>query len=307
MARPITMYFAPSNTTALLSTTATTGGASTSIGLTNPYPYIFNNLARTITITSSDNVSAVNITITGKDIWGNTISETRVGPNNTTVTSTNQYNQITNIACDAALTNFSFGSGSTGTFIWAKLNQFNNSAYTTIQADVTGTINYSVNQTADTFDYFQNNTLIPQYQYPRATLLGNNPINVANASTTATLTVPSTVGLQVGQLFSIQGASGASGLTAAQTNGTFAIVSIASATTLTYIAVANGNGVAGGGALAYLYVPNLPVSYAVVAALTAATTSQIYNLNSAAYALQGIVNSSTSGSLLLTYLQQGVV
>lgn len=305
MARPITMYFAPSNTTLLLGTTTTTGGAKTSIALANPYPFQFTNLQRSITVSSTDNLSAVNITITGKDMWGNTISEVLAGPNASPVTSVSQYAQITNVACNGALTNFSIGSGATGTFIWAKLNQFNPSAYTTIQADVSGTINYTVNQTADTFDSFQNNALIPQYTYPTAILLGNNPINVTLGNTNGTLTVPSTANLQAGQVFSIQGASGASGLTAAQTNANFTIQSIASTTTLTFTAAANGNGNAGGGATVY-FTPGLPVSNAVVAALTGATTNQIYNLNSAAYALQGIVNSSTGGSLSLTYLQQGI-
>jgi hypothetical protein len=304
MARPIQLYFAPSSTTALLGTTTTTGGAQTSVGLTNPYPYQFTNLQRLITFTSTDNLSAVNITITGEDMWGNTISEVLAGPNPTS-TSVNQYAQITNIACSAALTNFSIGTGSSGTFIWAKINQFNVAPNTTIQAEVTGTVNYSVNQTSDIYEYYTYVGVNPTFNYPKAILLGNNPINVANASTVGTLTVPTTANLRAGQVFSIQGAAAGSGQSVTQINGIFTIVTIASSTTLTYTAATNGNGGAGGGATVY-FIPGLPTSFAVTAALTAATTNQIYNLNSPAYALQGVINANSTGSLTLTFLQQGI-
>jgi len=306
MARLQRFIFAPTSTTALLGTTATTGGVITSVNLANPYPFVFDKLARSITVTSSDDLSAVNITITGTDLWGNVQSEVLVGPTAAaTVTSAKQYRTITNIAASADLTNFSIGTGATGTFTWSKQNTFSKFPSITIQGDVLGTITYSVNQTTDPLDYYTYPGGTVSYTYPKSVQLGANPITVANGTAVATVTVPSTAGLVTGQSVTIQGSTNGSGITAAQLNLT-AIITVASATTFTYTAGANGNGVAGGGANVYYYSPALPVPFAVVAGLTGATTSQIYTLTTPTTALQGSVTTSTGGSLTLTYLQQGV-
>lgn len=219
MARLITLSFPAQNSQLLLPTTVAGGGATSSIPLANPYPFIFPDLARTITLTSTDNLSAVNFTIHGTDQFGNTISEVLAGPNNNTVTSVNKYNTITAIASSGNYTHFSIGSGSTGTFQWIKFNTFNVDPNITISAEVLGTINYTVNQTIDSLGSY----------------------------------------VSVGPFFN--------------------------------------------------YVQNTsPVSFPVTANLTAATTNQIYTLNTPVTALQGLVNSSSAGgSLTLNFLQQGII
>lgn len=156
MSRLITLSFLASNTQLLLSTTVAGGGVTASIALNNPYPFVFPNLSRTITLTSTANLSGVNFTITGTDQFGIVISEVLAGPNNTTVPSTKQYHTITNISSNGVYTNFSIGSGAIGTFQWIKLNTMNVDFQATVTGEVTGTITYTINQTFDLLEYSNN-------------------------------------------------------------------------------------------------------------------------------------------------------
>lgn len=309
MARLITLSFPAQNSQLLLPTTVAGGGATSSIPLANPYPFIFPNLARTITLTSSDDLSAVNFTIHGTDQFGNTISEILAGPNNTTVTSVNQYNTITAIASSGNYTHFSIGSGSTGTFQWIKFNTFNVDPNITISAEVVGTINYTVNQTIDSLGAYVPVGPFFKYVQPAApVLLGNNPIHTTNGSSSVTVTVPSTSGFSTGDIVTIAGATTTNAITGVQLN-IRAAITVLSATTFSYVTAGTANATGSGGGSAVTYtLPSLPVSFPVTANLTAATTNQIYTLNTPVTALQGIVNSSSAGgSLALNFLQQGII
>lgn len=309
MSRLKTLSFPASNTQLLLSTTVAGGGATLSIPLATPYPFVFQNLARTITLTSTDNLSGVNFTIFGTDQFGNSISEVLVGPNNDTVTSVNQYNTITAISSSGNYTNFSIGSGSTGTFQWIGFNTLNVFPSITIAVELVGTINYTVNQTIDSLGHYQ--TVGPFFKYvqPAAPfLLANNPIATTNTSGIVVVTVPSTASLSTGNIVTISGATTTNAITAVELNISAAIT-VLSATTFSYITAgtANATGAGGGGAVTYTYPP-LPVSFPVNASLTTATTNQIFNLTSPVTALQGIINSSSpGGSLIINLLKQGVI
>ena len=68
------------------------------------------NLPQTITFTSTGNISGVTMTITGTDLNGDAQTENISGPNNNTVTSTNAFLTVTQVAADAAVsTNTSIG------------------------------------------------------------------------------------------------------------------------------------------------------------------------------------------------------
>ena len=68
------------------------------------------NLPQTITFTSTGNISGVTMTITGTDLNGDAQTEDISGPNNNTVTSTNKFLTVTQVAADAAVsTNTSIG------------------------------------------------------------------------------------------------------------------------------------------------------------------------------------------------------
>ncbi len=309
MARLITLSFPAINSQLLLPTTVAGGAATSSIPLANPYPFVFPDLARTITLTSSDNLSAVNFTIHGTDQFGNTISEVLAGPNNTTVTSVNQYNTITAIASSGNYTHFSIGSGSTGTFQWIKFNTFNVDPNITISAEITGTITYSINQTVDSLGRYVPVGPFFKYEQPVAPiLLGNDPIATTNGATSVVVTVPSTAGLKTGDIVTIAGAATTHAITGAQLN-IRASITVLSPTTFSYFTagIADATGTGGGASVTYTF-PSLPVSFAVTAALTAASTNQIYTLNTPVTALQGIVSASSSGgSLTINFLQQGII
>ena len=310
MARLITLSFPAQNLELLLPLTITGGGATPSIiPLATPYPFVFPNLARTLTLTSSDNLSAINFTIYGTDQFGNSIFETLAGPNDTTVTSVNKYNTVTSIVSSGVYTNFSIGSGDTGTFQWIKFNTFNIDPNITIAAEVVGPINYSINQTVDSLGGYE--TVGPFFKYVQPSapiLLGNNPIHTDNTFSSVVITVPSTAGLTTGDIVSISGAADTNGITSNQLNISASII-VLSPTTFRYYTTgtANATGDGGGNLVAYTFPP-LPVSFPVTANLTGATTNQIYTLTTPVTALQGIVNTSAfGGALTINFLQQGII
>ena len=61
------------------------------------------DLAHLVTLTSSANLSAITVTITGTDHAGRALSEAIAGPNNNTVTTTAYFLTVTSIAISATL------------------------------------------------------------------------------------------------------------------------------------------------------------------------------------------------------------
>ena len=308
MARLISLSFLASDTQLLVSDAS--GPADTPIPLANPYPFIFPNLARSITLSSPDNLN-FNFIIDGTDQFGNSISETLTGPNNSTVTSANQYNTITSIKSHEfdPYTNLSIGSGSAGTFQWIKLNTFNINPNITIAAEVVGTINYSINQTIDSLgDYVTTGPFFRYVQPSAPILLGHSPLQTTNGSSVVTVLVPSTAGLATGDIVMIEGAEETGGIAPNALN-IRAAITVLSDVTFSYVAgaVSSADDIDGGTTVTYTFSP-LPVSFPVTANLTNATTNQIYTLTSPVTALQGVVNSSSAGgSLKINFLQQGVI
>lgn len=308
MARLISLSFLASDTQLLVSDAS--GPADTPIPLANPYPFVFPNLARSITLSSPDNLN-FNFIIDGTDQFGNSISETLTGPNNSTVTSANQYNTITSIKSHEfdPYTNLSIGSGSAGTFQWIKLNTFNINPNITIAAEVVGTINYSINQTIDSLgDYVTTGTFFRYVQPSAPILLGHSPLQTTNGSSVVTVLVPSTAGLATGDIVMIEGAEETGGIAPNALN-IRAAITVLSDVTFSYVAgaVSSADDIDGGTTVTYTFSP-LPVSFPVTANLTNATTNQIYTLTSPVTALQGVVNSSSAGgSLKINFLQQGVI
>ena len=308
MARLISLSFLASDTQLLVSDAS--GPADTPIPLANPYPFVFPNLARSITLSSPDNLN-FNFIIDGTDQFGNSISETLTGPNNSTVTSANQYNTITSIKSHEfdPYTNLSIGSGSAGTFQWIKLNTFNINPNITIAAEVVGTINYSINQTIDSLgDYVTTGPFFRYVQPSAPILLGHSPLQTTNGSSVVTVLVPSTAGLATGDIVMIEGAEETGGIAPNALN-IRAAITVLSDVTFSYVAgaVSSADDIDGGTTVTYTFSP-LPVSFPVTANLTNATTNQIYTLTSPVTALQGVMNSSSAGgSLKINFLQQGVI
>jgi hypothetical protein len=161
MAQPATLAFpvAVVNAVSLLQTTAGAGHLKINGTLSNqnsntPLNVVtFPDYARTVSLTSTGNLSASNITIVGTDIYGNAVTQTISGPSNNTVYTTSLYHTVTSVSTDSALgTAMSVGSGTTGSSRWYKVNYNNNYFTTTIAGETTATISYTVNQTLDNVD-----------------------------------------------------------------------------------------------------------------------------------------------------------
>lgn len=310
MARLITLSFPAENPQFLLS--VADGTATSSIPLANPYPFVFPNLARTLTFTSIDNLS-FNFTIYGTDQFGNAISEILVGPNNDTVVSANQYNTVTAIASENDYTNLSIGSGSIGTFQWIKFNTFNIDPNITISAEVVGNIDYSINQTIDKLGEYK--SVGPFFKYVQPSfpiLLRHSPITTTNGSSIIQVEevvpfLPSS-GLSTGDIVTIGGAQTTGGIAPENLNIS-ASITIISPYQFNYnaLAAATSDDIGGGDNVTYTF-PILPVSFPVTSNLTNATTNQIYTLNTPVTALQVVVNSSSAGgALTINLLQQGII
>lgn len=97
---------------------------SGTILILNGGPYYYDNVARTVSLTSTANLSARTITITGQGIAPNggipinplntPISENIAGPNANTIDSVNYYTRIDSITIDGVAANISAGFGTAG-------------------------------------------------------------------------------------------------------------------------------------------------------------------------------------------------
>lgn len=113
-----------------------------------PGRVVFPGITRAVSLTSANNLSGANFTVTGL-LNGSTISETRAGPNNNTVETTAIFDEVTNISTNGTVSNVSVGTGLLGRTHW--INYDYNKAYTffSYQVDVTGNIQWTSAYTND--------------------------------------------------------------------------------------------------------------------------------------------------------------
>jgi hypothetical protein len=180
MARPIVINW-PVTSNTVVSSLQTLGAAGNLVINNGPNGFFdFVKVTRSITLTSTNNLSGVNFTITGT-LNGATISEVLAGPNNNTVTSVNIYDTITSIASNAAAAAVSAGSGQTGRTRWINFDYDQLIMNYSVQVVVgAATINYTFNTTLDDVNVVATPTLTA-------------PVGAMTAATTtqfATLTTP---------------------------------------------------------------------------------------------------------------------
>ena len=109
---------------------------------------VFTGISRTISLTSTNDLSAVSFTING--IYnGASVSQTILGPNNNTVYTTSIFDVITSVSSNGAVSNVSVGSGLTGQTHWFKYNYNQDISIFSVQVIVGGTINYTFNITSN--------------------------------------------------------------------------------------------------------------------------------------------------------------
>lgn len=102
---------------------------------------------RRVLITATGNESAKTFTITGTNWSGQAWGETITGPNATTAQSVLDYATVTSITISAAAANaLTVGTSGVASSPWVRLDHWSQPE-TSIQATVTGTVNYTVQQT----------------------------------------------------------------------------------------------------------------------------------------------------------------
>ena len=106
------------------------------------------NIQRTITLTSTNDLAGVDVTITGT-LEGKAVSVTHAGPNDATYTTTQLFDSITSIYVSGAVTAMSVGTGATGQTKWWTYDPFVPYAAAIVQCIATATINYTLQVTLD--------------------------------------------------------------------------------------------------------------------------------------------------------------
>lgn len=135
MAYPVTYTFAGASVAYICALQVRTGAGALVLngsGVDATSTYLLNNprmtltgsgFERTVSLTSTGDLSLLNFTITGKDIRGNAVTETRVGPNNNTVYTTAYFYEVNTVSVDATIgTAVSLGIGTTGRSQWCKID-----------------------------------------------------------------------------------------------------------------------------------------------------------------------------------------
>ena len=107
-------------------------------------------IQRTLTITSTGNISTATFTITGIDTSGYAVSTTLTGPNNATATTVAEFFKVTAISVGTIATSaFTVGVGITGTSRWAMVDTFQNPVVVTVAINTVTSAPVSIQHTFD--------------------------------------------------------------------------------------------------------------------------------------------------------------
>ena len=151
--RPIVVtagpYAAPSATNIRTASSIAAAGAVTLNGSLVSGGVATLDAQRRVLFTSSGNDSGITFTITGTNANGDTISETLTGGNAAAVYTVLDYNTVTSVtASGASAGTVSIGTNGVAGSSWVRLDEYA-LPNLSIQAIVTGTINYTVQQSYD--------------------------------------------------------------------------------------------------------------------------------------------------------------
>lgn len=116
----------------------------------NGFPaFTYASVSRTISLTSANNLSGANFTITG--IYrGSAQSETIAGPNANTVETTVYFDSVTQVSVNGAVNGIQVGTGTTGFTRWFWKDNNRSISGTSIQAEVlNAAVNYTFQLTLD--------------------------------------------------------------------------------------------------------------------------------------------------------------
>jgi len=147
-----------------------TGTTSTNLLFNGPasqqqYPWnpsaSLSGFQRTIAITSQNDLSLRTITIMGSTWSGLAITASLAGPNNNTVSTTEQFMTVSSIIGDGTLASVSVGWGAVGQSRPYTVDSFNTPATLRMQVSVSGTMTYSARSTLDNIQISGVKTWVP--------------------------------------------------------------------------------------------------------------------------------------------------
>jgi len=144
MVAPVSRVWLPPDTQAIALTQTLAGAGSLTLNgtLAQGGTVDFHGFARVVSLTSANNLSAVNFTVTGS-VNGASVSETLAGPNNTTVETANIFDEVTSVTSSNAANGISIGTGTTGHTGWILTNTYAPFPSVGIQVITTGVITWS--------------------------------------------------------------------------------------------------------------------------------------------------------------------
>ncbi len=138
------------------------------------------DVQRRVIITSGGNDTGITFALTGTNQSGNTISETITGANAGAASSVLDYYTVTSIVTSAAAaTTVTVGTNGVAASTWVKFDDYAAMAAVSIQATVSGTANYTVQQTMQDPDSPTN-----AVAYSSVSWLSHPDSNLVGATTT---------------------------------------------------------------------------------------------------------------------------
>lgn len=154
MAKPAVFTWLAPNAAAICALQTTAGAQTlllngTLVNFQYPRFVSLGNVSRTISITSTVDLSLINFTVTGM-LNGSVVSEVKAGPNNNTVYTTQVFDIINSVTVSGVVgTNVSVGIGTTGFTRWFNHNPHSSVLGFTVAVEISGTINYTFQTTLD--------------------------------------------------------------------------------------------------------------------------------------------------------------
>lgn len=161
--------------------------------LNSLYPQPINvgdGFGNVVSLTSASNNSGVSFTINGSDSLNNTLSEVIVGPNGSTVQTTNIFTTVSSIVANGAVSNVSAGTGTIAASDWFIANSYVTPFSLGIRITA---FQPSINYTIQTTDYGIN-THIPSGPVPSNRIDPSPDPNVVNATTSQYTELGSPIG-----------------------------------------------------------------------------------------------------------------
>lgn len=159
--RPAQFTFSAASTTAIAAAQTTAGATALVLsGALVPaiqpglraQAQLGNGINRTISYSSTGDLSGINIVAVGLDANGAVVTSTRAGPNNSTVETTELFNRVISVTPASALgTAMSVGTGTSGATNWYAVDYLQSPISVGLWLQIAATLSATVQLTPDPF------------------------------------------------------------------------------------------------------------------------------------------------------------